>query len=264
MIKKSVFVALLVSLSYGAICQSTDFKKTKRPDIPGTFALELGINRLTERPKELGYGFWGSRTFNFYYQYDIRIGQSKFTFHPGIGMGMERFKLLNFKNYFPNDTVKYFNPPTLVYDNAGNTDFAEASHYIYDADTLGQINWSSSYSTKKSMMALNYVDIPLELRFNTNPEDPARSFKIAIGGRVGYLINAHTKIKYKENGDFKKLQNSQYYNLNRLRYSASLKIYMGNFSVFGYYNLSPLWEKDKGPGKTQTTHYTVGIALSSF
>jgi hypothetical protein len=264
MIKKSVFVVLLVSVCYGAIGQSTDTKKTKRPDIPGAFAIELGLNRLTERPKELGYGFWGSRTINVYYQYDMRIGQSKFSFHPGIGLGMERFKLLSYKNYFPNDTVKYFDPPTLGYDAAGNTDFIESLHYIYDADTLGQINWSSTYRNKKSMMIQNYIDVPVELRFSTNPDDPARSFKIAIGGRVGYLINAHTKIKYKEHAEWKKLQSTQPFNFTRLRYSASFKVFMGNFALFGYYNFTPLWEKNKGPGKTDATHYTVGIALSSF
>src|SRR5688500_14597346 len=94
MIKKYASVALLLLLGYGAVAQSTETpKKSGRPDIPGTFVLELGLNRLTERPNKLKYGFWGSRTLNVYYQYDMRIAKSKFSFHPGIGFGMERFKL---------------------------------------------------------------------------------------------------------------------------------------------------------------------------
>jgi hypothetical protein len=266
MIRKLAALALLFTITLSASAQVTPTAtpgKSRRPDIPGTFALELGINRLMQRPNELKYGFWGSRTMNVYYQHDMRIGDSKFTFHPGIGLGMERFKLMSSKQFFSNDTVTHANP-TLAYDAAGNTVFLPAANVIYDYDSLGQIDHFQSYSTKKSMIALTYIDVPLELRFNVNPEDPARSFKIGVGGRAGYLINAHTKIKYKEDGDVKRLKNSQYYNLSRFRYSAFLKVYLGNFSIFGYYNFNPLFEEGKGPMQTKTNSYTVGISLASF
>jgi hypothetical protein len=114
------------------------------------------------------------------------------------------------------------------------------------------------------MLAATYIDVPVELRWSLKPEDPARSFKIAVGGRVGYLLNAHTKIKYKEDGDFKKLRNTQIYNLNRLRYSIFMKVYVGNFGLFGYYNLNTWFKDEKGPSKTQASVYTVGISLASF
>ena len=114
------------------------------------------------------------------------------------------------------------------------------------------------------MLAMNYLDVPMEVRFNSNPDDPARSFKVAIGGRVGYLIKAHTKIKYKEDGDLKKVKNHQDFNLSKVRYSAYLRIYMGNFNIFGYYNLNPMFEDKKGPGLTKAQSFTVGISLASF
>lgn len=269
MTKKIAGIALLVSFSFMAMAQNTPApKKTSRPDIPGTFALELGLNRLTAKPNNLKYGFWGSRTLNLYYQYDMRIGKSKFSFHPGIGFGMERFKLQRFDMPYrradgSNVLVTQDNP-TLGYDNEGNSVFIPAVNYIYDDDSLSQINWSGSFSTKKSMMMMNYLDIPVELRFSTRPDDPARSFKIGIGGRVGYLINAQTKIRYSENGEIKKLKNEQDFNLSRLRYSAFLKVYIGNFSLFSYYNFNPLFEENRGPGRTDASSYTVGISLSSF
>jgi hypothetical protein len=271
MIKKYASIVVLLSLAFGTIAQSLEStKKTARPDIPGTFVMELGLNRLTEQPSGLKYGFWGSRTLNVYYQYDMRIGKSKFSFHPGVGFGMERLKLINFKQTytFPapsnKDTTITIPNPTLIYDAQGNTTFVNAARYIYDGDTLGQINWSGSYETKKSMLVMNFIDVPVEFRFSTNPDDPARSFKIGIGGRVGYLINAHTKIRYSEDGNIKKLKTHQDFNLNRFRYGAFLKVYMGNFSFFGYYNFNPLFETDKGPAKTKAQSYTIGISLSSF
>jgi hypothetical protein len=266
MIRKLAAITLFITLAISVLAQSTENStpaKSKRPDIPGTFTLELGVNRLTEKPNELKYGFWGSRTLNTIYQYDMRIAKSKFSFHPGVGLSMERFKLLSSKQYFSNDTVSYVTP-TLAYDGIGNTTFLPSANYIYDDDSLAQINWASSFSLKKSMVALTYVDVPLEFRFSTMPDDPARSFKVAVGGRVGYLLNAHTKIKYKEDGDLKNLKNTQHYNINRFRYSAYMKIYLGNFGIFGYYNLNPLFEDGKGPMKTQAQSYTVGITLSSF
>jgi hypothetical protein len=111
---------------------------------------------------------------------------------------------------------------------------------------------------------MNFIDIPVELRFSTNPDDPARSFKIGVGGRVGYLINAHTKIRYREDGDIKKLKNHQDFNLTRLRYSAFVKMYFGNFSLFAVYNLNPMFKSDKGPNQTKAQSYTIGISLASF
>ncbi|MBT1698168.1 outer membrane beta-barrel protein [Fulvivirgaceae bacterium PWU4] len=259
----SIAIVLTLILTFNAIAQSTQAPKKSRPDIPGTFALELGVNRLTEKPNQLKYGFWGSRTLNLYYLYDMRIAQSKFSFHPGIGFGMERFKLMRSEHYTATDTITYQNP-TLMFDNVGNTVFVNSLNYIYDADSLGQVNWVETYATRKSMLVLNYVDIPVEFRFSTNPDDPARSFKLAVGGRVGYLLNAHTKIKYKENGELKKLKNVQDFNLNHLRYSVYMKVYLGNFALFGYYNLNPLFESGKGPMQTKAASYTIGISLASF
>jgi hypothetical protein len=193
----------------------------------------------------------------------MRILKSKFSFHPGIGLSMERFKFQSYNQDFPGGTVR-LNNPTLIFDAAGNTRFVDFGHYLYDSDSLGQPNWSSSLNAKKSMLAMTYIDVPLELRFSTKPDDPARSFKIAIGGRVGYLLNASTKMKYKEDGELKKLQNHQDFNLTRLRYGAHMKIFIGNFALFGYYNLTPLFKENKGPAATDAQTYTVGFALHSF
>ena len=269
MINKFASLALFLVVSATSFAQnSTDpAKKRKRPDIPGTFAVEIGINRLTERPNNLKYGLWGSRSANVFYQYEMRILKSKFSFHPGIGLRMDRFKLNSFqKNYATVDTIytRTFPNPTLIYDDQGNTTFVEAPRYIYDGDTLGQMDWSNSFRTKKSMLTMTYIDIPLELRFSTKPEDPARSVKIAIGGRVGYLLGGHTKIRYKENGDWKKVKDNQTFNLNPLRYSAHLKIYFGNFGIYGAYNFNTLFKEGKGPDQTKAQAYQIGIALHSF
>ncbi len=246
-IRKGIILTLLMAgifYSFDTLSQDSEAsasnKPKGRPDIPGSFVVEFGFNQPLNKPDSLfELGFWGSRTVNVFYQYDMRIGKSKFSFHPGIGFGLERYKL---KNAY-----------TLGYVTDGDT------------KTLELIPASTLYpGVKKSMIVANYLDIPLELRFSTKPEDPSRSFRASIGGRVGYLFDSFTKIKYRTDGETKKIKDKQNFNLNDFRYGAFVKIGAGNFTLFGYYNLSPVFKTDEGPQKTEMSNMTIGISLSSF
>jgi hypothetical protein len=243
----SLVLLLLISLS--AFAQTETPKKvSRRPDIPGTFALEFGFNQDVGAPNEFSLNFFGSRTANLYYQYDFRILNSSFSFVPGIGLSLERFK-------FGNDNTLDYHPTDL-----------QSMVMVPPAD-------AGLSNIKKSHLITNYIDVPLEIRYSTKPDDPARSFKISVGGRVGYMYDAFTKIKYKEEGDVKKLKNKQDYNLNKFRYGLTGRIGIGNFSFFCYYNLSPLFEEGKGLSdiidtetsiKNDFNTFTIGISLASF
>ena len=56
------------------------------------------------------------------------------------------------------------------------------------------------------MMIMNYLEVPLEFRFDANPADPARTFWVSFGARFGVLADAHSKLKFKENGEKSKLK----------------------------------------------------------
>src|SRR5690606_14594695 len=121
----------------------------------------------------------------------------------------------------------------------------------------------------KSQLITNFIDIPVELRFTSKPNDPNRAFKIGVGGRIGYMYDAFTKMKYKPAGEeVKQLKDKQNFNLTRFRYGVYGRLGLGNFSLFAYYNLTPLFEEGKGlwengrPVDFQTI--TVGISLASF
>lgn len=236
MVRKLIVVCCMAAGLMGttaALAQDAKPAKT-RPDIPGSFMVEFGFNQPLSVPDTMNLGFWGSRTMNVYYLYDIRILKSKFSFHPGIGVGLERYKFTD------NRTLVYADGEDLV----GMTPGREG--------------------TRKSMLVANYFDIPLEFRFSTNPEDPVRSFRASIGGRAGVLYSSFTKVKYKEDGETKKFKDRQNWNLEKIRYSVFAKVGVGNFSVFGYYNLTPVFQKDKGPSGTDMSNLTIGISLSSF
>lgn len=240
MIKKlSLFIGFtILSLSMLAQTEGIPEKPSKRgrPDIPGTFSVEFGFNQALNKPDTLfETAFFGNRTVNIYYQGDFRIGQSKFSFHPGLGFGMERYA---FKNKH-----------TLAYaDNSNEVEIVP----------------SPFSNTKKSMVIMNYLDIPMDLKYTLNPDDPNRSFNISIGGRFGVLTESHLKLKYREDGETKKLKDKQNYNLNPIRYGISLKVGVGNFKLFGYYDLSTKFEKNLGPQQTDMTNLVFGISLGAF
>jgi hypothetical protein len=197
--------------------------------------LEFGFHRALDAPDDFDIGFWGSRTVNIFYQLDKRIGTTKFSVHPGLGFSFERFKFAN--DYTLTSTVS-------------ETQLVPASD-LYPG-------------VKKSMLVTNYINVPVEIRFSTRPDDPSRSFRASIGGRVGFLYDSFTKIKYSEDGEVRSIKNKQNFNLHKLNYGAFVKIGVGNIGLITYYNLSPLFDADEGPGQADISTLTIGLSLSSF
>jgi hypothetical protein len=121
---------------------------------------------------------------------------------------------------------------------------------------------------KKSMLVTNYIEVPLELRYTLNPEDPSRSFHLGVGGRIGWMYDSFNKIKYKEDAETKILKDKQNYNLNRIRYGLLGRLGFGGFSMFCYYNLSPLFEKGNGIQTDNVSNdfntLTFGLSVSNF
>jgi outer membrane protein with beta-barrel domain len=221
-------------------------KKVYRPDIPGSILVDFGVNGTAGAPVGFEKGWFGSRTFNVYYYYPMRLGNSKITVNAGLGLGMDRFKFTN--RYYLADTAvqdgRFELVPSFV-DTDGNDK--------YDSITFPGL--------KKSLLSMTYLDVPLEFRYNVNPDDPNRTFWVAVGGRAGWMIGANSKIKRKFDGDRIVHKDRYRQGLNQFRYGVSLRIGIGNFNFFGFYNLSPLFEKGKGPSQTQMTTFTTGISL---
>lgn len=215
-------------------------KKTFRPDIPGSILVEFGFNfKSGITPADFQRSFWGSRTVNFYYQYPIRLFRSKFSLNPGIGLSLERFK-------FSNDYTLGRQPDT------------DGTYPLIPARDIypGSIN--------RSFIVNNYVETPIELRFDTSPEDIARSFNVSVGYRFGVLYDSFTKVDYRDNGEDKSLKDKQWHGMNRVRQALYGRLGIGGFSVVMYYNFTPLFASGKGPEETAMNTYTIGISINGF
>lgn len=242
--KKLNILLILLTLSCAAFAQGDVVPKPKkgRPNIPGTFQVDFGLNLPSEKAG-FNTSLMGSSTVNIYYFYDMRLWKSKFSIHPGIGLGLERYKFNNNK--------------TLVYNEGMDTVFMD----FVDKPNL-----------RKSKLITNYVDIPFEIRFNSRPDDPNRSFKVSLGFKFGLLYDSFTKIKYSQDGEKKKVKDKQNFNLYPIRYGPYFRIGGGNFSFYAYYSLSPLFRENKfglkqapGPNTAENiNNFQFGISLAAF
>ena len=219
---------------------SSQKRKKAQPDLPGTVMIDLGFNMLLDESDSLDLGIWGSKGVNIYYMYDIPLGDSKLSFNPGFGVGLEKYSFD--ANYSLTNTPD------------GTVDVVPAT------DIVG-----SGLEIKKSKIAANYFDIPLSLTYRTDKDNPKKGMRFSIGGKIGLLFSSHTKIKYKNaEGDNAKLKSKDDFNINRFRYGAHVKAGSRGFNVFFYYGLSELFESNKGPQKTTATPIMFGISIASF
>lgn len=119
---------------------------------------------------------------------------------------------------------------------------------------------------KKYKLATTYLEIPLEFRYSSKPMYPNKSFKLALGARVGTLVNAHTKgktLQDKNNNtlnSYVEKENDKRF-INGTRFIATARVGYGIISLFGAYQLNSVLKTGSGP----VMHlYQVGITLSGL
>lgn len=203
------------------------------PNLPGSLRIGFALSFLNNAPGDMATRWIGNRSVDIYYIADVPLGDSRFVFNPGLGLGLERWG-------FAHDITLQRTPAGTV------------------------ISQLSEMEVNKSLLAANYVDIPLELKFHTNRVNPNRGFNIAIGGRVGILYSAHTKVNIEEQGDLVKIKRKEHYNLNRFRYGLTARIGFGRFNAYYYHALSTLFKGNLGPEQTEATHFKIGVSFAAF
>lgn len=247
---KKLFTLSLAILAFQFVQAQDSETKPKtpiggRPNIPSDLNFEFGFNQLTNRPAEIGVDFIGSRTFNVSYQVPVYLfgKTSGFTLNPGFGVGSDKLEFSDDKNLFVN--------PTL----GANSSKLEDVTKVY----------GEKINLKKNNFAANYLEIPIDLRYHLNKNNYAKSFRFSIGGKVGFLYEAHTKIKY-ESAEFdqRKIKDSQKYGLEKIRYAISVKAGSPGFYVWGNFYLNDMWEAGRGPYATQASQVNFGVAATVF
>lgn len=216
-----------------------------RPNIPSDLSFEFGFNLLNNRPEDLKTKFFGSRSMNVYYQFPVSLGgkSSGFTLNPGIGIGSDRYSFDKNSNLFNNPLVgpesSIFRPVTDVY--------------------------GKDIKIERNLATTTYLEVPIDFTYHVNKTNYSKGFRVSLGGRVGYLIDATTRIKYTEKTGLKReVQDSQNFGFEKLRYGISLKAGSPGFYAWSYFGLNSLFQENKGPFKTQAAQISFGLAFKVF
>lgn len=144
-----------------------------------------------------------------------------------------------------------FTDGAMLQDTAGTT----GNNQIKQFNLLTpRREYGNDISIVKSSLVTNYLEMPIEFRFDTKPEDIARSFNVAIGGRVGLRLNSFTKVKYKEDGETIKVKDKRSLGLNDFRYGVYTRVGIGGFSFLGSTTYPKCLKAEKGHTAATSIH----------
>ena len=198
---------------------------------------------------QFGYTSWANipdsintkgfpRSFNAYFLFDFPF-KSNPQISIAIGAGVGTDNIFFDKTYVG---IKDITPTLQFHDQSDTTHF------------------------KKNKLGTAYIEAPLELRFSSNPANPNKSFKVALGIKGGLLMGAHIKQKTEQtaggatiNDYIEKQYSKRFFNSNR--FAGTVRIGYGVFSVFATYQINPLFKEGLGP---DVRPWTIGLTLSGL
>lgn len=105
---------------------------------------------------------------------------------------------------------------------------------------------------KKFKVSTAFLEVPLELRFSSDPSTPNKTFKAAIGVKIGTLLSAKNKGKGLRTPSGavinpKTVKESSKTFFNTTRIAATARVGYGNFSLFGAYSLTGTFKDGVAP-----------------
>lgn len=127
-------------------------------------------------------------------------------------------------------------------------------------------NVDSTDHYKKYKLATTFVEVPIELRYTFHPEDQKKSWKLALGIKVGTMLNAHTKGKTLQNKSNTTINNvtekeSKKAFFNSTRLAGTARVGIGNFSLIGAYSLTGFLKDGAGP---TIRPFQIGLCISGL
>ena len=119
---------------------------------------------------------------------------------------------------------------------------------------------------KKYKLVTAFVEVPIELRYVFSPEKEDKSLKVAIGAKIGLLLDAHTKGKTLQNKsgatiNSYKLKEKENTFFNSSRIVATARVGLGHFSLVANYQITSLVKDVAGPS---IRPYQIGLCISGL
>jgi len=194
-------------------------------DLP---TLQGGVNPLEQQ-------IWGS------WNIGLHLFKQKISFYKGY---------INFKWGITFDYSEYrLENNVAILDRTNQVTFVEA---------IG-VNGNAITDFDKNELQTWYLNVPLELHFETNPDNKSRSFRLSAGGFAGIFLDG----RYAQEYDIYEVRANDDFNLNNFRYGLTGSIGYGWFNIYGNYALNNVFDTD-GDGGYVVSPLNVGIRVVPF
>ena len=241
--RQSMVFLISLLFAFSAVQAQDESKRKKKSEI------NLSGRSNDHLLVQFGYAGWSgapdtinikglSTSFNAYFLFDFPFKTNpKMSAAIGAGIGSDNIK---FKDTYVG--IKD-NTSTIAFTNKAN-----AEHF------------------KKTKLTNVYLEAPVELRYSSDPENNLKSFKVALGVKVGTMLLARVKNKTLENAsgntinDYVQKEASKKF-FNSTRVVGTLRVGYGPASIFGNYQLSKLFKEGVA---ASINPYTIGITLSGL
>lgn len=240
--KKVALYVVSCLLITSLVAQETPKKDKKQPiNLAGRandhFMLQLGYTGWSGKPDTINTsGF--SKSFNVYFMFDF-----PFKTNPKLSMA--------FGPGFASDHIKFSKTYVGIKELSSTLQFRDVS---------------DTNHFKKVKLNTTYLEAPIEFRYTADPLNSDKSFKWAVGVKVGMMLDAHTRNKtlQDKNGntvnDYKMKEASKRY-FNTTRLVGTARVGLGHFSLYGSYQITNLFKEGVA---ANIKPFTIGLTLSGL
>lgn len=243
--KKVVLYAVSCLLITSLVAQETPEAPPKKKKQPINLAgrandhlmIQLGYTGWAGRPDTINTSGW-SKSFNVYFMFDFPFKTNpklSIAFGPGIA----------------SDHIKFTDTYVGIKELTSTLQFRDVS---------------DTNHFKKVKLNTTYLEAPIEFRYTANPLNSDKSFKWAIGLKVGTMLDAHTRNKtlQDKNGntinDYKMKEASKRY-FNSTRLVGTARVGLGHFSLYGSYQITTLFKEGVA---AEIRPWSIGLTLSGL
>lgn len=239
--KKTLLLFVSISVSILAMSQSTN--SSPKIDLSNRasdhLVIQYGADSWTGRPDSVRTGGF-SRHFNIYLMFDKPFKTNpKMSIAYGVGIGSSN---MFFKGTYVDVKSNSAKLPFTNVDSANHFD--------------------------KFKVTTIYAEIPVELRYYSNPVDPNKSWKAAVGLKVGTLLKSYSKGKNLMNksgttiygpGYIVKESDKRFFNGTML--AATARIGYGWISLDAGYQFNGVLKDAVGPSMNK---FSIGLTFSGL
>ncbi len=207
------------------------------------FVIQYGAANWASKPDSIRTGGF-SRHFNFYVMLDKPLKNNP-KLSVGIGAGIGSSNMFFDKQYADIKS----NSTKMPFSNRG-------------------LPGTDSANFKKHKLTTIYLELPVELRYYSDPLNPNKSWKLGVGVKVGTLLKSYTKGKDLQTKTGSSIYGPTYIAkesnkrfINGTKVAVTGRIGYGIFSLQGEYNILGVFKEGLGP---QVNNYQIGISIGGL